>query len=140
MRYKTLFLVLVLSLAEFTAGQSFTLQGKVTDSKTNSPIQGAVVFISYNYMTYTNGEGDYNINQLSEGTYKIKVSCLGYKPISSTFKIDSTLKLKDFSLEPSLIELDEVVVSTNRTENYLRNSPFAESLVGKEEIQKRQGV
>jgi hemoglobin/transferrin/lactoferrin receptor protein len=140
MKHTTLFLLLILSLSEFTAGQSLTLKGKVTDSKTNSPIQGAVVFISYNYMTYTNGDGDYSINRLSEGTYDIKISCLGYKPISSNIRIDSTLTLINFELEQSLIEMGEVVVSTNRTEDYLRNSPFAELIVDKEEIQIRPSV
>jgi len=140
MRHTTLFLILFLSLFELSAGQSFTLKGKVTESKTNSPIQGAVVFISYNLMTYTNGDGDYSINIINEGTFDIKISSLGYKPFSSKIKIDSTTTLKDFSLETSLIEMGEVVVSTNRTEDYLRNSPFAELIVDKEEIQMRPSL
>ncbi len=140
MNFKSILLLLILIVTELVSGQSFTLKGKVTDAKTNSPIQGAVVFISYNYMTYTNGDGEYSINELSEGTYDIKISCLGYKQISSNIKIDSTLTLADFSLEPSLIEMGKVVVSTNRTEDYLRNSPFAELIVDKEEIQKRPAI
>ncbi len=102
--------------------------------------KGLLVFISYNYIRYTNGDGEYSITDLSEDTYDIKISCLGYKPISSKVKIDSTLTQTDFSLEQSLIEMGEVVVSTNRTEDYLRNSPFAELIVDKEEIQKRPSV
>ncbi len=44
------------------------------------------------------------------------------------------------NLKPSIIELDEVLVSTNRTDDYLRNSPFAELIVDKEEIQIRPAV
>ena len=120
--------------------QSITLKGKITDQKTSLPVQGTAVFISYNYLTYSNDDGDYAIAQLSSGTYDIKISCLGYKPISTQIKIDSASVKKDFQLEPSLIELDEVVVSTNRTEDYLRNSPFAELVVDKEEIQTRPSV
>ena len=140
MKRTTLFLILTLCLCEFSTGQSLTLKGKVSDAKTNSPIQGAVVFISYNYMTYTNGDGDYSIYELSEDTYEIKISCIGYKSLSTAVELDSTSNIKDFVLEPSLIELGEVVVSTNRTENYLRNSPFAELIVDNEEIQKRPAV
>ena len=140
MRHTTLFLILLLSFAKFALGQSFTLTGKVTDAKTNSPIQGAVVFISYNSMTYTNGDGEYSINQLSEGVYDIKISSLGYKPISLKIKIDSAITFTNFSMEQSLIEMDEVLVSTNRTEDYLRNSPFAELIVDKEEIQIKPSV
>ena len=91
MKHTTLFLILFLSFAKLALGQSFTLTGKVTDAKTNSPLQGAVVFISYNYMAYTNGDGEYSINQLSEGAYDIKISSLGYKPISLKIKIDSAI-------------------------------------------------
>ena len=76
---------------------------------------------------------------MNSGTYNIKISSLGYKSTSTEIIIDSSSE-QNFSLTPSAIELDEVVVSTNRTEDYLRNSPFAESLIGKEEIQMRPSV
>ncbi len=139
MNLKTIFLLLVLIVPEFTLGQSITLKGKITDSKNNSPIQGATVFISLNYVTYTNNDGYYILTHLDSGSYNIKISNLGYKSISTEIIIESNRE-QNFSLIPSVIELDEVVVSTNRTENYLRNSPFAESLIGKEEIQKRPSV
>jgi outer membrane cobalamin receptor len=126
----------VLVAVHFTFGQSFTLTGKITDANSGSPIQGATVFISYNYAAYSNAEGFYSIARLDPGNYQIKISSLGYKSFSTEIEITSD-EVKDFALTPSAIELDEVVVSTNRTENYLRNSPFAESLVGKEEIQIR---
>lgn len=139
MRFRILFLLLTFSLAESTSAQLYTLKGKITDSKSGSPIQGATVFISYNYAAYSNAEGYYTITQLNSGKYQIKISSLGYKSFSTEIEITSD-KERDFVLALSAIELDEVVVSTNRTENYLRNSPFAESLVGKEEIQVRPSV
>jgi hemoglobin/transferrin/lactoferrin receptor protein len=135
-KLKTTFLLLALSLTEFAAGQSFTLKGKITNVENGSAIQGATVFLSYNHVAYSNAEGYYAITQLSPGKYLIKTSSLGYKSFFAEIEISSD-KVQDFALTPSAIELDEVVVSTKRTENYLRNSPFAESLVGKEEIQIR---
>ncbi len=139
MIYKTLFLLFFFYILEFAAAQPFTLKGKITDVKNNSPIQGATVFISLNYVAYSNIEGYYSITNLNSGTYNIKISSLGYKSTSTEIIIDSSSE-QNFSLTPSAIELDEVVVSTNRTEDYLRNSPFAESLIGKEEIQMRPSV
>ena len=136
MWFRILFLLLTFSLADSTSAQLYTLKGKITDSKSGSPIQGATVFISYNYAAYSNAEGFYSIARLDSGNYQLKISSLGYKSFSTEIEITSD-EVKDFALTPSAIELDEVVVSTNRTENYLRNSPFAELLVGKEEIQIR---
>lgn len=140
MKIKCFPIVLILFIAQFVNGQSSVLTGKIIDSKNENNIQGASVFISFNYFTYTNGNGEYRIDGLSQGLHEIKISCLGYKPLSTQIKIDSTSLQKDFQLEPSLIELDEVVVSTNRTENYLRNSPFAELVIDNDEIQKRPAV
>lgn len=140
MKIKCFPIVLILFIAQFVNGQSSVLTGKIIDSKNENNIQGATVFISFNYFTYTNGNGEYRIDGLSQGLHEIKISCLGYKPLSTQIKIDSTSLQKDFQLEPSLIELDEVVVSTNRTENYLRNSPFAELVIDNDEIQKRPAV
>jgi len=131
-----LLLLLLIFFTQLAFGQGFTLKGKITSAKNGSPIRGATVFISFNHFAYSNSAGNYEISDLDTGKYDIKVSSLGYKTISSEIIIESDLQ-KDFTLEPSAIELDEVLVRTNRTENYLRNSPFAESLVGKEEIQMR---
>ncbi|MCU0407161.1 MAG: TonB-dependent receptor [Ignavibacteriaceae bacterium] len=136
MNHKKFLLILLLCIAEFVSAQSFNLKGKITSSENGSPIQGATVFISYGRFAYSNTEGIYSLSGLNAGKYQIKISSLGYKSVSTEIEINSD-EVKDFSLTPSAIELDEVVVSTNRTEDYLRNSPFAESLVGKEEIQIR---
>ncbi len=42
----TLILFFIQIFTQSTAGQSFTLEGKITDAKSGSPIQGATVFIS----------------------------------------------------------------------------------------------
>ncbi|HSW54379.1 MAG TPA: TonB-dependent receptor [Ignavibacteriaceae bacterium] len=136
MDVKKFIIILIVCIAEFASAQSFNLKGKITDAENGSSIQGATVFISYGSFAYSNAEGFYSLSGLNAGKYHIKISSLGYKSVSTEIEINSD-KIKDFILTPSTIELDEVVVSTNRTENYLRNSPFAESLVGKEEIQTR---
>jgi len=130
------FLLLLIFFAGLAFGQSFTLKGKISSTENGVPIHGATIIIAYNLVAYSNAEGYFAITQLSAGKHQIKISSLGYKSFSTELEIDSD-KQEDFALTPSAIELDEVVVSTNRTENYLRNSPFAESLVGKEEIQMR---
>ena len=132
-RYSFLLIIFVTGLS---LGQTFKIKGKITNSEKGSPIQGAAIFISYNSFTYSNTEGIYSLTGLNASSYQVKISSLGYKSISLEIFVDSDIQ-KDFTLEPSAIELDEVLVITNRKENYLRNSPFTESLVGKDEIQIR---
>lgn len=136
MNVKKFILILLVFTVELASAQTFNLKGKITNSENDLPIQGAVVFVSYSSFAYSNTDGFYSLSGLNPGKYQIKISSLGYKSFSTEIEITSD-KVKDFALTPSAIELDEVVVSTNRTENYLRNSPFAESLIGKDEIQIR---
>ncbi|MFH1195842.1 MAG: TonB-dependent receptor [bacterium] len=118
-------------------GHNLLLKGKVVDSKNGNPIQGAVVFVDFNYMAYTNDAGSYSIKNIESGVYDVKVSRLGYKSYSATITINSDTTSKDFTLESSPIEFDEVIVSADRTDKFLRNSPYSELLLGKEKIQSK---
>jgi hemoglobin/transferrin/lactoferrin receptor protein len=136
MKFKSL-LFLIIILSGYLSGQNNTLKGKVTDSKNGNVIQGAVVFISYNYKSSTNNEGTYSIPDIPDGNYEVKISRVGYKLHTDTLIINSVSVTKNFVLEPTLIELNEVIVSTNRIESYLRNSPYSEMLVDKKQIESK---
>ncbi|MFA7418328.1 MAG: TonB-dependent receptor [Melioribacteraceae bacterium] len=136
MSIKSALLILFVVAGNIAAQNNF-LKGKITDSKNGNAIHGAAVSIAYNYLVYTNNEGYYTINEIPEGSYSVKVSRLGYKPLSVTLNVNSVSSIKDFFLEPSPIELDEVIVSTGRTDNYLRNSPYSEILVAKEQFESK---
>ncbi|KAB2848581.1 MAG: TonB-dependent receptor, partial [Ignavibacterium sp.] len=128
---------LIIGLLQSLFSQSINFQGKVTDSKTNQPISGAFVFINYSYSTYTNNYGLFLIQDIPQGKYEIKISHLGYKLYSGEVTIESSLKDFNITLEPSLIELDEVIVSTSKTEDYIKNSPYSELLISAKEIESK---
>lgn len=136
MNFKVVLLFLFSILINISP-QNFSVNGNVTDLKSGSTIPGAIVFISYNYFTVTNSEGYYSIKNIPKGNYPVKVSRLGYKSLSAEVNVTAGSVMKFFLLEPSLIELDEVIVSSNRTEKYLRNSPGSELLIGKEQIESK---
>jgi hemoglobin/transferrin/lactoferrin receptor protein len=128
----TIFLSLIYSLAFC---QTASLKGKVTDSKTGEKIEGAGVFVSYNFITYTNTEGYFSITGLDEGKYQIKISHIGYKPFSGIINVKDITE-RDFTLESTPIEFDEVIVSTTRFDKYLRNSPYTELVQTRDKIEK----
>lgn len=137
MKLRNLTLLLIIGLIQSLFSQSIDFQGKVTDSKTNQPISGAFVFINYSYSTYTNNYGLFLIQDIPQGKYEIKISHLGYKLYSGEVTIESSLKDFNITLEPSLIELDEVIVSTSKTEDYIKNSPYSELLISAKEIESK---
>jgi hemoglobin/transferrin/lactoferrin receptor protein len=113
------------------------LTGKITDRNNGNVIQEAIVFINYDLMDYSDKEGNYRIINIPNGTYTIKVSHLGYKSAADVIVINDSSNIKNYQLEPSPIKLDEVIVRTDRTGNYLRNSSYSELLVESEEIQSK---
>ena len=125
----------ILFSTSFLSAATFTLKGKVTDSKTGSPIEGAVIFISINSKAITNSEGEYNLKNISDQAINLQISHVGYKKLTARVESNGNpILIKNFTLEPSAIELDEVIVSTDRNEDYLRNSPYSELLVDGEKI------
>jgi hemoglobin/transferrin/lactoferrin receptor protein len=136
MKGKILILVLLV-LSGIINAQNVTLKGRVVDTKNGNAVQDAAVFISHNYMVYTNNEGYYTIKEIPAGSYNVKISRLGYKAVSVPVIIGANTSQKDFQLDPSPIELDEVIVSTDRSDKFLRYSPFSELLVGKEKIESK---
>ena len=137
MKLKTIILTLLLGFFNTIFSQTINIQGKVSDLKTNQPVSGAFVFINYNYSTYTNNQGIFTISDIRSGKYEIKISRLGYKLYSKELTIESSSKDLEIKLETSLIELDEVIVSTSKTEDYLKNSPYSELLISSKDIESK---
>jgi len=130
-------LVIALITLNFSYSQNGVLKGKVFDSKTKLPIGGAVVFVSNNYH-YTTSSGSFEVKIMPAGQQNIKISNIGYSTITENiFITDSEITEKNYFLEPAAIELGEVLISSRRTENYLKNSPYSENLIEKNEIQSK---
>ncbi len=67
--------------------------------------------------TVTDIDGHYRLANLPAGTYTIVASMVGYKPNKQVISVVEGEELKvNFSLEEDVIELNQVVVSANRTE------------------------
>jgi TonB-dependent receptor len=108
--------MLILSMLFIFTGGIFgqsTLQGIVTDSLTQEALIGASIsLVGTSQGAATNLEGEYRIPNITEGTYKIKVSYVGYLPkqIDLSFKGNKTLQLF-IQLSPTRIEGKTIEVS-----------------------------
>ncbi len=134
MKIKIIFAFFLFLSIEFFA-QSFSLTGYIHDAKTGKVLDGAVIILNNNFHVISNNWGYYSFKNLRKGTYMGKVSRVGYKSVSVTLKVEDKSITKDFSLESTPIEFDEVFVSSNKTSKYLRNSPYSELLIDKTQIE-----
>lgn len=134
MNLKIVLLFLLLLSIEISA-QSYSVNGHILDLKSGKMLDGTVVLLSNNLYTISNTWGYYLLKDIPRGSYSVKISRLGYKSLSTTLLIDKESVTQDFVLESSPIEFDEVLVNSNRTSKYLRNSPYSELLIDKTQIE-----
>lgn len=130
-------MLLVMMTVNFSLAQNGVLRGKIFDANTKQPIGSAVVFVSNTYY-YTTSSGSFEVKKLHSGYQKIKISMVGYSSYTENVLINvGGITEKNYYLKSAAIELGEVVISSRRTENFLKNSPYSENLIEKNEIQSK---
>jgi TonB-dependent receptor len=87
-----------------------TLQGIVTDSLTQEPLIGASVFlVGTSQGAATNFDGEYKIQNIADGNYRLKVSYVGYQsklidlPLSGKKTVDLFIQLSTGKIEGKTI-------------------------------------
>jgi outer membrane receptor protein involved in Fe transport len=127
---KKIFLLstIVLSLITSYSQQAITLTGKVFDAISKEPIQGAVISDSKNNCVTTDANGKFSINTTDK---KISISSVSFE--TKTIAVASnTLAI---SLQPSNKELQQVVVTANRTAEKRSETPIAIEVINKQTIE-----
>jgi hypothetical protein len=108
-RYPLLFLLLVIS---FAVHSQITISGKVIDSESRDPLQGASVFAQNTTLGTITGQGGNFSLQLKSGGYELVVSFTGYQ--SQQIQITDN---KNQELEIALVKEDktlgEVVIQSS---------------------------
>lgn len=76
---KILFSIIIFSLSLHLHGQSFTLEGRVTDDSQNAIEFCTVSCVSQGKMTMTNLKGEFSIQLASADSVAVKFSMIGYR-------------------------------------------------------------
>ena len=115
MRNIILLLLIHLSISAYSANTAEVgktiLTGKITDKTTGEPIPGATLYIpDLKTGTISAADGTYKIANLPQTKIVLQVSFTGYKMILETIDL-SEITVKDFALELSAKEINEVVIT-----------------------------
>lgn len=109
--YLTIITALSFSAAVFAQAGAGSLKGVIKDAKTGVPIPFANVVVEVGGIQLGTGQsnfdGEYQIKPLDPGSYEVKTSYVGYKPIKTTGVIISAGKITtvDVKLESSVVEI-----------------------------------
>lgn len=131
--------VAVLLAAGPLFGQATTgkVQGRVTDSATGQPIEGAQVTIDGTTLgNLTNNEGFYFINEVPAGLQAVTAQFIGYraeKVVDERILAGQTSTL-NFQLQETAVELEALVVEGVRNPLVPRDQTATKSIVSGEEV------
>ena len=100
-----------ISLANSANPPKATLTGKVTDKKTGESLPGvSIYFPDLMSGSVTDMNGNYTIENLPASKVMVQVRFIGYKLIAETIDLSEVHEM-NFELEPSVTEINEVVVT-----------------------------
>lgn len=96
--------------------QNFSVSGKIVDKKDNAPLIGVNVIITeISDSTKSNGastdiDGNFIIENIEKGNYKLNVSYIGYTSINKIIEISENLNLNSIKLVEDSKVLNEVLI------------------------------
>ena len=132
MTIRNLLVLLMVSTGLFAQ----TINGTVYDSNSR-PLEGAnVVLVGTELGDTANADGAYAMLNVPAGTYELKASFIGYKPMTETIVVGDEGVMTHFILEVGGLALSDVEVLASRASE---NTPVAYTNVTKEEFETRLG-
>ncbi len=108
--------------------------GKITDAKTSLPLQGvSIYFTDLKIGSSSNAAGYFELKNVPEGRHLVEVSHIGYATIAEQVDIAEATK-KDYTLNPSVVENNAVIVTGVGVATQIKKSPYQVSLLRKEDL------
>ncbi|ULC59004.1 TonB-dependent receptor [Flaviramulus sp. BrNp1-15] len=139
---KLILLTTFLFSITFVFGQQGNIKGKVLSSQGYAIENANVLIINSDYGTYTNRTGEFLIENVKSGTYKLKVTYVGYKTqeISINVKNNETTNLPAIILVDNEEELNEILVEGIRNNKYTKRETSSSLRIKGELIKQPQNI
>ncbi|NGP77023.1 SusC/RagA family TonB-linked outer membrane protein [Balneolaceae bacterium YR4-1] len=121
--------------------QTGTISGTVTDSQTGEVIPGVNVFVvGAERGSATNAEGQYTIENVPYGTYRLRVTFIGYKRKTVEVDLQSSEETVNIALEQDVLGMDQVVVTGVISETAREKTTFSVEQVSTDELDKAPAI
>ena len=139
---KKVLLILLFCCNQFVFSQN-ELNAIVKDSITNEPLIAVNAFIkTLNIGAASNSNGKIQINDIPNGSYNIVFTYVGYKSDSLTISFPNKSQSKEIVilLQPQNVMLNQIIVSSVRTENRIEDTPEKVEVLGLDEVNEEIGI
>ncbi len=118
------------------AGTAGSVEGTVLDARTGEPLPGAnVMLVGTPYGAATDESGHFVIRRVRPGRYRIVARVIGYRKQELSVAVSpGEAATVHFLLEPSAVELGQVVVTASRFEQDIREVPVTMHAISAREL------
>lgn len=107
--------------------QTCGIKGSLQDAVTGSPLINANISVEgTNIGTTSDAAGEFHLDNLGAGKYKLKITMMGYAPAVKTIIVNDSTTNQVFKLYPTVIKLNSVTVFGEKYRNLIEN-PKVES-------------
>ncbi|MEO6329699.1 MAG: TonB-dependent receptor [Ginsengibacter sp.] len=129
-------IIILLLLPFFTSAQN-TFKAIIINENTKEPAQNATVQIkSLKLSAITDYSGNVVLNNIPNGRQLVEITSVGYKDIEKTFTFPIAITdTVQFLLERETQELDEVKISSTRSNRSISATPTRVEVIAQEEVQ-----
>jgi len=127
-------LLVLMGLVSF--GQTGSIEGTVTDGSSSIPFAN-VVLKGTNFGTSANENGEFRLESIPFGNYQLQVSSVGFMAFTQKIELkQAQLSLGELKLKPSVLGLNEVVVTGTMKETFIMASPVKVEVITDELLEK----
>jgi len=111
-----------------------TLSGKITDKQSGTTLPGVTIYIpDLKTGSVSNTDGTYFVDNLPQKKVLVQISFIGYKTIIETIDLSQVTR-RDFVMESSVKEMNEVVVTGHSQAGEKNRTPTPISSISKVEL------
>ena len=138
MRRKFIAAILTLFITN-VANAQYNFKCVVKKDSTNGPIPDATVILNKKHSVASN-DGTVIITNIPAGKYEVTVSHTGFEEQTLTVDIPQADTMLIISLKTKEEQLDEVIVSSFRTNSRIEDLPTKVEVLGSEEVGEENGI
>ncbi len=121
-RFFSLAIFFMVLSAAYAKSQTYKLQGTVSFDYDKTP-SATLSLLPMGLKVHTDMAGNFTFLGLKAGTYQIKSTAVGYKPVSFVVELKGDTVLKEIMMEEDLEQLQEVVITGTQKEVSRLESP-----------------
>jgi outer membrane receptor for ferrienterochelin and colicins len=127
----TILMLLSVSAFSFAQDDLCGIKGKIIDKEDKTALKYVSVSLKgTTFNAFTNELGDFYLAGIPAGLYSVVVSSIGYAVVEKEIVLQKGLITElNIDMEPSPLNINEVVVSSNRLETDLPKSPVTVNVI-----------